>query len=101
MDHRRPQNRGTHRRRKDRLPQRQRPTAVEALDKAADAVVLGGEAVVLNEVLKDALRRQAGGELRLDDHPIWFAQTGRFRPGWGHLQADGRLVFGWPILNTT
>ena len=70
----------------------QRPTAIEALDKAADAVVLGGETVVANEVLEDALRGEAGSKLGLDDRPIGLTQTGLFRPGRRCRHADGRLA---------
>src|SRR5579871_3426960 len=70
----------------------QRSTAVDSPHEATHAVVLGGEAVIADEVLEDALRREAGGELGLDDLPKRFTEAGLFRSARRRLRADGRLA---------
>src|SRR5439155_9057440 len=60
------------------------PRAPEREDEAADARILGGEAVIIDEVAPDRHGVAAAGERRLDQLAIRGARAGRGRPPrWG------------------
>ncbi len=71
----------------------QRLVVAQSPDEATHTVVLGGEAVIADQVLVDALRCQAGGELGLDERPKRFTEAGLFRSCRRRLRADGRLAY--------
>src|SRR5262249_41656904 len=70
----------------------ERSSVAQAADEATNAVILAGETMLANEVLEDALRRQAGGGLGLNEGPKRLTQAGLFRPGGRAGRTDGRLA---------
>src|SRR5262249_53070256 len=76
-------------------PKRERPALAQATDITPNTVVLGGEAVLANQILVDGVRRQPCFELIEDDLSPGFTQAGLpMLVRLGSRRADGRPLGG-------
>jgi hypothetical protein len=70
------------------------PLAAQRDDEATDARILGGEAVIIDEIAPDRHGIAAAGERHLDQLAIRFARAGRGRTPWGwwrRVQRGGEI----------